>query len=174
MSKLFAVLIQRLAKSQLGCSITHVDAVGLSCYSSLEEALNSIQSRAHANRRIANGKLRMQLAVQEAVLLAHRDGIGSPLLKKTLRQAREITLSTANSYASLQRESQNRSTALTLQQNSIAEWGLRHTTFLNQMVELYERRVRDLQALDLQMDVAQDAVMELDSLFDALLRLAAD
>jgi hypothetical protein len=164
--RLFAAMVKVLAKSELGYAMREGEALDLTRYRCLSDAVASIKKRIEINKQFPDTELRNVLAIQEAALLAGAAPEVSDYARKQILTAREEAFAILNAKRATRRSQQQVRAALRERMAEIRRWGRVHSRFVSSMEKIYLDTLSALMQLNLPDQVMVQATTELDAMFE--------
>lgn len=165
---LFAALLKALVQREYGYEMREGEALDLSQYGSLADAMDAVRSRLDINRQFPDSMLRTSLAVQEASILASRPADDEYALAQILK-ARRTAFELLSAKKDAIRRDHQLSASLRQRLVQIKSWGRNYSQFVSRMEQLYLNAELQLRLLNLREETFRAAVRDLEKLFDAAL-----
>jgi hypothetical protein len=170
--RLFAAMLKALVKSELGYDMRDGEALDLTGYGCLSNAITSIEKRIEINKQFPDSALRNTLAVQEAAILAGTLPEAADHARERILKAREEAFVIFYAKKAAQRSGQQARVSLRERMAEIRRWGRVHSRFVSGIEKVYLDTLSDLKHLNLPNHVLVQATTELDAIFETAIGFA--
>ena len=162
---MFVVMVKNLVKAEFGYPIRDGEALDLTGYHSLGDAIGSIKQRLEINKQFPDPKLRLTLAVQEAAILAVASPANSAHAQEAILRARAAAFAALEELTKERVKYRKAQADIRERMAKIKTWGRGYARFIARMESLYNDRISELRSLNLPADVLAEATHELTEIF---------
>lgn len=168
-SRLFAAMLKVLVRTEFAYEMRDGEALDLSHHGSLSDALLCIRRRVEINQEFPDSDLRIRLAVQEAAILTRLAPGTEAYAQEQILTAREAAFKILDSKRRDNERMHQVQSSLRRHMAEIKSWGRNYSRFVSRMDLLYGETIFQLKLLNLDSELRQEAVVELEAIFEAAL-----